>query len=72
MEDHLNMFHYLNQTHHAYPGYFLLATEACNGYLPGDPGPKLGSWERGLLYSYDVINDLLNFASGWTDWSRFW
>ncbi|KAF0984845.1 hypothetical protein FDP41_000744 [Naegleria fowleri] len=43
---------------------FLLATEAC-----WDHGVSLGNWSRGEKYGYDIINDLNNYASGWTDWN---
>src|SRR3989338_6900891 len=43
---------------------FLLATEACLG-----PGVSLGNWTRGEKYGFDIINDLNNYASGWTDWN---
>jgi len=51
---------------------FLLATEACNGYLPEVLGGKHimpGSWERGYRYSRDIIHQLNNNASGWVDWN---
>ena len=40
-------------THDAYPKYFLLSTEACKE-LKGAK-LKLGSWENGESYAYDII-----------------
>ena len=53
-----------------YPDKFVLATEACNGFIPYvDQGPKLGDWNRGERYAFDILNDLNAFAVGWTDWN---
>ncbi|XP_038044273.1 lysosomal acid glucosylceramidase-like [Patiria miniata] len=59
----------LTATHNMFPNMFLLATEACNGYLPDSPAVVLGSWERGESYSHDIIQDLSNWVAGWTDWN---
>lgn len=64
-------FGFMNKTHHAYPNYFLLATEACEGFLPWSKGVHLGSWARGETYAHDIIGDMNNFATGWTDWNAF-
>ena len=55
----------LTETHNLFPDMFLLATEACNGYVPDSPAVVLGSWERGEGYSHDIIqvsqlNSLIN------------
>ncbi|XP_072167356.1 lysosomal acid glucosylceramidase-like [Diadema setosum] len=59
----------LNETHHAYPDYFMLATEACEGHLNREEEVILGSWERGEAYSYSIIEDLSNWVAGWIDWN---
>ncbi|XP_022106202.1 glucosylceramidase-like [Acanthaster planci] len=59
----------LTATHNMFPDMFLLATEASNGYLPDSPAVVLGSWERGEAYSHDIIQDLNNWVTGWTDWN---
>lgn len=59
----------LTATHNAHPNKFILPTEACNGYLPLMDGPSLGNWERGEHYGRDIIEDLENWAVGWTDWN---
>ncbi|XP_067831900.1 lysosomal acid glucosylceramidase isoform X2 [Heptranchias perlo] len=59
----------LGTTHHLYPEYYLFATEACTGYLPWEHTVLLGSWERGTMYSHDIIQDLNYFVAGWTDWN---
>lgn len=63
-------------------GKFMLATEACNGFLPAighrfvDPksdsnnrGVRPGDWWRGYRYSRDIFYQIVNGASGWTDWN---
>lgn len=53
-----------------YPDKFMLATEACVGFIPViDQGPKLGNWQRAERYGYDILYDLNAFAVGWTDWN---
>ncbi|XP_071959380.1 lysosomal acid glucosylceramidase-like [Antedon mediterranea] len=59
----------LSQTHDLFPDYFMLATEACEGYLPLDAAVILGSWERGEAYSKDIMEDMNNFVAGWVDWN---
>ncbi|CAH0481895.1 unnamed protein product [Peronospora belbahrii] len=64
--------------HEKYPDIFLLATEACEGSLVEGLGTGVGTnlfdyknitWQRGENYARDIINDLVSFASGWTDWN---
>jgi glucosylceramidase len=63
-------------------GKFMLGTEACNGYVnavghalkdPSSPsnnrGVRPGDWYRGYRYSRDIYYQLMNGASGWTDWN---
>jgi len=71
VDDTLSYFTRLTATHENHPTKFLLATEACEGYLPWNKGPRLGSWTRAETYAHDILNDLLNFAGGWTDWNVF-
>ncbi|TRY85597.1 hypothetical protein DNTS_010171 [Danionella cerebrum] len=59
----------LTSTHHLFPEYFLLATEACSGWSPMDPGVRLGSWDRAEDYAHDIIQDLNNYVTGWVDWN---
>lgn len=59
----------LTSTHHLYPDYFLFATEACAGWSPVDRGVRLGSWDRAEDYAHDIIQDLNNYVTGWTDWN---
>ncbi|CAE8617837.1 unnamed protein product [Polarella glacialis] len=54
------------------PDKFVLPSEACNGYVLGQPpwvGPMLGLWGYGYAYSHDILWQLRNGASGWTDWN---
>jgi glucosylceramidase len=64
-------FGLMNKTHHHFPGFFMLATEACEGFLPWSQGPRLGDWARAETYAHDIAGDLNNFAIGWTDWNAF-
>nr|XP_054756326.1 lysosomal acid glucosylceramidase-like [Lytechinus pictus] len=59
----------LNATHHAYPDYFMIGTEACEGHLDREKEVILGSWERGEAYSFNIIEDLGNWVAGWIDWN---
>ncbi|CAD6198137.1 unnamed protein product [Caenorhabditis auriculariae] len=59
----------LSVTHARHPDYFILATEACTAYLPGQAKPILGDWDRAEQYANDVIQDVENWVSGWVDWN---
>ena len=59
----------LSEVHNAFPNYFMLPSEACNGYLPIMRGVIMGDWSRGALYAHSIIEDIQNFAAGWTDWN---
>ncbi|KAM3824820.1 LOW QUALITY PROTEIN: lysosomal acid glucosylceramidase-like [Vipera latastei] len=59
----------LDVTHRLYPNFFLLYTEACNGYLDWDAKVILGSWERGTYYSRNILTNLNHFVTGWIDWN---
>ncbi|EPB74231.1 O-Glycosyl hydrolase family 30 [Ancylostoma ceylanicum] len=59
----------LKTTHQRHPDYFILATEACNGYLPNEGIPILGDWKRAELYAIDIIEDISNYVTGWVDWN---
>eukprot|EP00949_MAST-11_sp_MAST-11-sp1_P003135 g3135.t1 len=59
------------QTHEKHPDVFMLATEACEGFLPWSQGVQLGSWARAETYAHDICGDLLNWAVGWVDWNAF-
>jgi glucosylceramidase len=62
-------FYELFLTQLEYPHFFYFASEACEGYLKIDEGPRLGMWKRGLHYALSIIGDLLVGATGWTDWN---
>ncbi|KAL4150904.1 hypothetical protein PRNP1_010299 [Phytophthora ramorum] len=63
--------------HNKFPNVFMLATEACEGYLPSWLGTGSGaslkdadkSWSRAENYGHDIIEDINNFVGGWTDWN---
>ncbi|XP_032094228.1 lysosomal acid glucosylceramidase-like [Thamnophis elegans] len=59
----------LDVTHRLYPNFFLLYTEACNGFLYWDVKVALGSWERGTYYSRNILSNLNHFVTGWIDWN---
>lgn len=58
----------LTTTHNRHPEKFILATEACAGSFLKH-GPIMGDWYRAEEYAADIITDLNNFVSGWTDWN---
>lgn len=63
--------------HAKHPDVFILATEACAGAMIEGIGTGRGvkitepevMWKRSENYARDIINDLANFAVGWTDWN---
>ncbi|PAV85454.1 hypothetical protein WR25_04790 [Diploscapter pachys] len=59
----------LTDTHNKWPDYWILATEACNGWDQGQHTVILGDWGRGAAYAYDIITDIQNWVTGWTDWN---
>jgi glucosylceramidase len=59
----------LTDAHNIRPDKFILSTEACNAYAPGEHVPILGDWERGEAYGHDIIQNLANWVTGWTDWN---
>ena len=69
VEDTIPQFSHLSDAHHKYPNKFILGTEACEGYLPYSQGVYPGDWPRAQTYAHDIIGDLNNYASGWTDWN---
>ncbi|XP_063173274.1 lysosomal acid glucosylceramidase-like [Candoia aspera] len=52
-----------------YPDVFLLYTESCNGFLDWDVKVDLGSWNRGVYYSENILANLNHFVTGWIDWN---
>ncbi|CAD5231072.1 unnamed protein product [Bursaphelenchus xylophilus] len=61
----------LRLTHKLRPDKFILATEACNAYQVDGHIPLLGSWSHANFYAHDIIQNLLHFVTGWTDWNIF-
>ncbi|KAK4807563.1 hypothetical protein QYF61_003352 [Mycteria americana] len=59
----------LSITHHLFPDYFLLSTEASTGSFFWEPRVVLGGWERGSKYSHSILSNLNNYVTGWTDWN---
>lgn len=61
----------ITDAHNLFPNKFIFATEACEGSLPWqkDTPVDLGSWTRGAVYASDIIDDLNNWVTGWTDWN---
>ncbi|XP_044304626.1 lysosomal acid glucosylceramidase-like isoform X2 [Varanus komodoensis] len=56
-------------THRRFPSYYIISTEASTGSYIFEHWVALGSWERGNKYSYSIITNLNNYATGWTDWN---
>ncbi|XP_054153718.1 lysosomal acid glucosylceramidase-like [Oppia nitens] len=60
----------LDKTYQQFPNYFILATEACEGWSPFETVKvSLGDWGRAETYAYDIITDLQHYTSGWIDWN---
>ncbi|KAJ6626111.1 hypothetical protein lerEdw1_014762 [Lerista edwardsae] len=59
----------LDPTRELYPNYFLIYTEAANGYRPWERKVVLGSWERGISYSHNIATNLNSYVTGWIDWN---
>ncbi|KAM4755512.1 uncharacterized protein ACIQIH_019430 [Cyanocitta cristata] len=59
----------LSITHHLFPDYFLISTEASTGSYFWEPRVVLGGWDRGSKYSHSILTNLNNYVTGWTDWN---
>uniref|UniRef100_A0A7M4E4W8 Glucosylceramidase n=1 Tax=Crocodylus porosus TaxID=8502 RepID=A0A7M4E4W8_CROPO len=59
----------LSMTHHLFPNYYLLSTEASAGSYFWEPRVILGGWDRGSKYSHSILTNLNNYVTGWTDWN---
>ncbi|XP_059139427.1 lysosomal acid glucosylceramidase-like [Physella acuta] len=59
----------LTDAHNLFPDKFLFATEACEGSMPWQVKVDLGAWDRAASYAHDIISDLNNWVTGWTDWN---
>jgi len=66
---HSGQYEDLSKAHDVAPDKFILATEACTGWLESQLRPLLGDWSRGEQYGHDILNDLKNWVVGWTDWN---
>ncbi|KAL8184500.1 UNVERIFIED_CONTAM: hypothetical protein K2H54_018583 [Gekko kuhli] len=56
-------------THHLFPQYYLISTEASTGSYFWEPRVVLGGWDRGSKYSHSILANLNNYVTGWTDWN---
>ncbi len=63
-----NCFEEVKKIHLKYPKQHLLLTECCVELLCDDNN-GLGSWENGLRYGINMINDLNNGSEGYIDWN---
>ncbi|TCW35225.1 glucosylceramidase [Thermohydrogenium kirishiense] len=57
-------FESLSIIHDKFPDKHLIHTEGCVS-----ENIQSGSWENGEKYGHDIIGDLNNWVSGWTDWN---
>ena len=69
VEDLFPQFVHMDAAHVKYPDKYIMATEACEGFLPWRQGPQLCSLARGETYAHDILQDLNHYAVGWTDWN---
>lgn len=58
-----------SDVHRAFPDKFILATEACDGWMPLQHKVWLGDWSRAEDYAHSIVEDLNNWVTGWTDWN---
>uniref|UniRef100_A0AAV1U1M7 Glucosylceramidase n=1 Tax=Peronospora matthiolae TaxID=2874970 RepID=A0AAV1U1M7_9STRA len=69
----------LKRFNEAYPDMFMLASEACEGYMPRFIGTGRGpsmddperTWKRAQNYARDIIENSNSMAAGWVDWNLF-
>jgi hypothetical protein len=62
--------HLLRETHELAPDKFILGTEACNCGGVVFREPVLSTWwTRAESLALDMLEDLRNWAVGWTDWN---
>lgn len=66
MNDEYENLDFISKYH---PDKFILATEACNGYLPFQVHALPGDWDRGVAYMYDITKMLQKNSVGWVDWN---
>ncbi|KAF6031271.1 GBA [Bugula neritina] len=59
----------ITETHLVDPTKFILATEACAGSAFYEKKVMLGNWDRAEQYASDIMQDLQNWVTGWTDWN---
>ena len=59
-------FENVRLTHEAFPDKQLLFTEGCGYPFSWD---NVKQWKWGEIYARSMINDLNNWACGWTDWN---
>lgn len=45
----------LTITHHLFPNFYLISTEASAGFYFWEPRVVLGSWDRGSKYSHSIL-----------------
>ncbi|RED63213.1 glycoside hydrolase family 30 protein [Cohnella lupini] len=57
-------FEALSVVHDRFPDKKLIFTEGCH-----EGGVQLGSWKSGERYAHDIMGNLNNWMSGWTDWN---
>ncbi|WP_028558763.1 glycoside hydrolase family 30 protein [Paenibacillus pinihumi] len=57
-------FEALSAVHDRFPDKQLVFTEGCH-----EGGVQIGSWKSGERYAHDIIGNLNNWMSAWTDWN---
>lgn len=57
-------FEALSAVHERFPDKHLFFSEGCQ-----EGGVHLGSWNTGERYGHDIIGNLNNWMSSWTDWN---
>lgn len=61
-----DQFDNLNTTHHLFPDYPILATEAT---VKREKNPNDPLWSNGEHYAHDIMGDMNNWVVGFIDWN---
>ncbi|XP_014255482.1 glucosylceramidase-like [Cimex lectularius] len=59
----------IDEVNRKFPDKFVLYTESSINKAISDDVINLGSWMRGALYAYNIIENLNHWSIGWIDWN---
>ncbi|CCD66449.1 Putative glucosylceramidase 1 [Caenorhabditis elegans] len=58
---------HLDETHKKHPNFFILGTEASEGYGSKDTHVDYGNWDRAADTASDILDNMNNWMTGWTE-----